>query len=163
MQASCAFVLEKSAAFCDNALSEAETTLISEHLEICPDCAEIYAQMSRLDIRPPRMSVGSMDVLEDPEYWAEMDDHLNSVLEQESVPVGGGKKWDHRSSLLVAIALLCVGWGFYQQSRVAALSIVVQSQQKELQRLHDIYMQVPVEAPNPYIAPSKPQQARYDL
>ena len=162
MQASCAFVLEKSAAFCDNALSEAETTLISEHLEFCSDCSEIYAQMNRLDIRPPRMSMNSLDVLEDPEYWAKMDQQLNSVLEEAPL-LGAGSRWNSRYLLLASVSLLCIGWGFYQQSRVVALSIVVESQQKELQRLHDIYMQVPVENPNPYIAPSKPQQARYDL
>ena len=119
--------------------------------------------MDRLDIRPPRMSVDSIDVLVDPEYRTDMDEHLNSVIDQDSFSKGISKKWDHTHFLLVAIALLCVGWGFYQQSRVAALSIVVENQQKELKRLHDIYMQVPVEVPNLYIAPSKPQQARYDL
>jgi predicted anti-sigma-YlaC factor YlaD len=163
MQASCAFVLEKSAAFFDNALSEAETILISEHLEICLDCAQIYTEMDRLDIQPPRMCRDSIDILEDPEYWDEMDESLSSALDEQSSSGGRYKRWDRRHLLLVAITLFCVGWGFYQQSRVVALSIVVESQQKELKRLHDIYMQVPVDVPNPYIVPSKPEQARYDL
>ena len=48
MDASCAFVLEKSAAFCDDALSEAETAIIAQHLERCTTCAKVYAQIENV-------------------------------------------------------------------------------------------------------------------
>ena len=74
------------------------------------------------------------------------------------------KRFDYTHMILAALALLCVSWGLYQQSRAQALSIVVDSQQKELERLHDIYMQVPVDVPNPNnSSQGTTQQVRYDL
>ena len=74
------------------------------------------------------------------------------------------RAFDYNHMVLAALVLLCIGWGLYQQSRAQALSIVVDSQQQELERLHNIYMQVPVDVPNPYIPPQgTTQQVRYDL
>lgn len=162
MQASCAFVQEKSSAFFDHALSESETSLIVEHLSSCEDCSRIYAQLEKLEIEPPRYSIGGMDDLEDPEYWSEMDKVLDAEIDRSMQTQD--KKFDYNHMILAALVLLCVGWGLYQQSRAQALSIVVDSQQQELERLHNIYMQVPVDVPNPYVPnQGTTQQVRYDL
>jgi hypothetical protein len=161
MQSSCAFVLEKSAAFCDHALSDAETSMIVEHLTSCADCARVYAELERLEIEPPRYRFGEMDDLDNPEYWDDMDRVLDAELNHTLHPKGS--RFDYSHIILAAVVLLCVGWGLYQQSRVQALSIVVESQQKELERLHNMYMQAPVGVPNPYTAPGTAQQVRYDL
>tara|TARA_Y100001954_G_C15596474_1_gene495830 strand:+ start:269 stop:757 length:489 start_codon:yes stop_codon:yes gene_type:complete len=162
MQASCAFVQEKSSAFFDDALSDAESSLIAEHLSSCEDCARIYAQLEKLEIEPPRYQIGGMDDLDDPDYWTEMDRVLDAEIERSIQ--NKERKFDYNHIILAALVLLCIGWGLYQQSRAQALSIVVDSQQKELERLHNIYMQVPVEVPNPYIPPQDTtQQVRYDL
>lgn len=163
MRVSCAFVLEKSSAFCDHALSEAETMIIAEHLESCEECAYFYAQQERLEILPPKLSEESADQLYDPRYWDDMDAHLNHLIEETSFAHPPKKSFDGFHMLLIALALLCAGFGLYQQSRVSALSVVVESQQNELERLHEIYLQAPLEPPNPYISPNKPQQVRYDL
>ena len=162
MQASCAFVQEKSSAFFDHALSEAENSLIAEHLSSCEDCACLYAQLEKLDIEPPRYRIGGMDELEDPDYWSEMDHVLDAEIDRSMQ--NKRKNFDYNHVILAALVLICVGWGLYQQSRAQALSIVVDSQQQELERLHNIYMQVPVDVPNPYIPPQgTTQQVRYDL
>ena len=162
MQASCAFVQEKSSAFFDDALSEAESSLIAEHLSSCEDCARIYAQLEKLKIEPPRYGMEIMDDLDDPEYWTDMDRVLDAELDRSAQHIK--KRFDYNHMILAALVLLCIGWGLYQQSRVQVLSIVVDSQQKELERLHNIYMQVPADVPNPYIPPQNTtQQVRYDL
>ena len=163
MRVSCAFVLEKSSAFCDHALSEAETTLIADHLDSCDECAQFYAQQDRLEILPPNLSEDISDQMYDPRYWDDMDTHLNNLIEETYFSSPRQKFFDFFHMLLIALALLCMGFGLYQQSRVSALSVVVESQQKELERLHEIYLQTPLEPPNPYISPNKPQQVRYDL
>lgn len=161
MQSSCAFVLEKAAAFYDHALSEAETSIIAEHLESCTECAHIYTQMDRLEIEPPRYHFGSQEDIDAPGYWDDMDKVLESELEHTYHQKE--KRLDYTHMILAALVFICVGWGVYQQSRVQALSIVVDSQQQELERLHNIYMQAPVGVPNPYTAPNTSQQVRYDL
>ena len=162
MQASCAFVQEKSSAFFDHALSEAETSLIAEHLSSCEDCSRLYAQLEKLQIEPPRYSIEGMEDLEDPEYWSEMDRVLDAEIDRSMHHTK--RAFDYNHMVLAALVLLCIGWGLYQQSRAQALSIVVDSQQQELERLHNIYMQVPVDVPNPYIPPQgTTQQVRYDL
>ena len=162
MQASCAFVQEKSSAFFDHALSEAESGLITEHLSSCEDCACLYAQLEKLYIEPPRYQSGAMDEFEDPEYWSEMDRVLDAEIDRSMQ--GNERRFDYNHIILAALVLFFVGWGLYQQSRAQALSIVVDSQQQELERLHNIYMQVPVDVPNPYLPPQgTTQQVRYDL
>ena len=164
MRVSCAFVLEKSAAFCDHALSQAETMIIAEHLESCEECAHVYAQQDRLEISAPNLSDDVVDLLHDPRYWDDMDGTLNSLIEETSFSANTKRSTIDRTHIfLIALVVLCVGWGFYQQSRVSALSVVVDSQQNELKRLHEMYLQTPLEPPNPYLSPGTSQQVRYDL
>ena len=162
MQASCAFVQEKSSAFFDDALSDAEGSLIVEHLSSCQDCARLYAKLEKLHIEPPSYKIGTKEELEDPGYWSEMDRVLETEIDINMSNVK--RRFDSSHMILAALVLLCVGWGLYQHSRAQALSIVVDGQQQELERLHNIYMQVPVDVPNPYIPPQgTTQQVRYDL
>lgn len=162
MQASCAFVQEKSSAFFDHALSAAESSLIVEHLSLCEDCASLYAKLEKLQIEPPKYRTEEIETFEDPDYWSEMDRVLDAEIDRSMQ--NKTRSFDYSHVILAALVLLCVGWGLYQQSRAQALSIVVDSQQQELERLHNIYMQVPADVPNPYIPPQgTTQQVRYDL
>ena len=52
---SCAFVLEKAAAWSDDQLSDAEVEILGAHLEQCESCSEVYRSFERLKIQPPRL------------------------------------------------------------------------------------------------------------
>ena len=156
MDASCAFVLEKAAAFCDDALSEAETAIIAQHLEQCPTCSQVYAQMDKLEIHPPKIRSNVM-LFDDPTYWDKMDAELNEVMEENHAP----SNWDKRHLILAAVAIFCFGWALFQQSQIAGLSIVVDNQQQELERMHQLFIQNSAE--NPGSLQKKSQKARYDL
>jgi len=156
MDASCAFVLEKSAAFCDDALSEAETAIIAQHLERCTTCANVYAQMDRLEIHPPKIR-SSVALFDDPTYWDKMDAELHDVMNENRVP----PSWDKRHLMLAAVAIFCFGWALFQQSQIAGLTIVVDNQEEELERMHLLFIQNSEEAPSSL--QQKSQKARYDL
>ena len=156
MDASCAFVLEKSAAFCDDALSEAETAIISQHLETCETCSHVYAKMDSLNIHPPKLR-SSVVLFDDPNYWDKMDEELNDVMNETHRP----SSWDKKHLLLAAVAVFCFGWALYQQSQIAGLSIVVDNQQQELERMHHLFIQNPGNPSSPL--QQKSQKARYDL
>ena len=163
MQISCVFAQEKSSAFFDNQLSQAETELLLNHIESCESCAQIFAQLEKIDISPPKLNLATQRLFDEPQYWEEMDAHINQAFEEQKIQEKWApKRWDRKHFVLVALLLFSVGWGWYQNSQRSGLQLVVESQQQQLDRMHQRFVNVPTES---IPAQSKPKQSpvRFDL
>ena len=80
-QVSCVFAQEKSAAFFDNQLSQAEMELVISHIEECETCAQMFAELEQLEIEAPRLQLAARDRIDDPQYWDAMDSKIYQELD----------------------------------------------------------------------------------
>ena len=159
-QVSCVFAQEKSAAFFDHQLSQAETELVISHIEECETCAQMFAQLEQLEIEVPRLQLATQDRIEDPQYWDAMDSNIYQELDAQERRAS--PKWDGKHFVLVALLLLSVGWGWFQSTQRAGLQMVVESQQKQLDQMHQRLVNSPTD-PIPAPAKSKARPVRFDL
>ena len=123
----CDVAIEKSVPWLEGELSPSEMEQISEHLESCTSCAELYRRLDAIDMSPPstRLSLG-------PDYWKSMDKALN----QEMSSQWGKRKWAPftRKVAPYAIALsLLVGWAIYERSQASRLSVEMSEMESQIQ------------------------------
>ena len=158
---SCVFAQEKSAAFFDQQLSEAETELILSHIEECKTCAAIFANMEQIEISPPKLRSQQLSLLSAPDFWDDMDSTISQAFDEHSRQKRR-RGFDLIHVILAALVLLSMAWGWYQRSQRTGLELVIQAQQQELDRMHQRYIQVPTE--NIPTEPTiKPTAVRFDL
>ena len=158
---SCTFVLEKAAAWSDDQLSDAEVEVLSAHLERCKKCSEAYRELDRLKIQPPRLKKRSLTMVHNDQFWAKMDEEIDAVFEEEQRTSGSSLDWKH--GVLAALVLLAAGWGLYSHHRFSNLEVVVETQQREIDRFQRIYAKPSVENVQPYVLPTSHIPKRVDL
>lgn len=159
---SCVFAQEKSAAFFDQQLSEAETELILSHIEECNVCAAIFANMEQVEISPPKLHAQQLSLLSAPDFWDDMDSTISQAFDDHSHHQTRKRGFDQIHFILAALVLLSMAWGWYQQSQRTGLELVIQAQQQELDRMHQRYIQVPTEN-IPTESTIKSTAVRFDL
>ena len=158
---SCTFVLEKAAAWSDDQLSDAEVEILGAHLEHCAQCSEAYLKLERLKINPPRLKRSSLELVQDDQFWDRMDDEIKAVFDDESRPLPPLLDWKHW--VLAALVLFAVGWGVYNQQRFTQLEIVIDTQQRQIDRFQRSYAKPSMENMQPYVLPTSHIPKRVDL
>lgn len=118
-----------AAALLDGQLSPAEEQLMEEHLFECQECSDFLGQLEEQHMQPPRLQI-----IQDDEYWSEMDSVLQAELEraESNTSKGISLQW---GILYAAILLLSLLWGGYEHQKVKQLEYVVQTQQHTLESL----------------------------
>jgi hypothetical protein len=129
-----------AAALLDGQLSPAEEQLMEEHLFQCEECSDFLTQLEEQYLQPPHLQI-----IQDDEYWSEMDSVLQSELDQadqravQHLPL----KW---MLIYAALLLLSILWGSYEHQKAEQLEYVVQTQQQTLERLTQQAQQNPNKA-----------------
>jgi hypothetical protein len=120
-----------AAALLDGQLSPAEEEMVGDHLEHCDACAGLIDALETQRLKPPRIKL-----IQDNDYWEEMDVVLQSELdraeqEQQGIP-------PKTILLYAAILLLSLAWGWHQRQRAEHLERIVYTQQQTLEQLERI-------------------------
>ena len=154
----CEVVREKAAAWLEEELSPAETDMIAEHLDKCEECVAFFHSLEQIDLTPPKLRFTTSD-----DYWQSMDKVLSHEID---VQEKGGKSkpyvmWEFW--VLAASALLILSWGIYQYQQVSALEQLVESQQRDLERLQRTYAQPASPRAQPYVMPAVHIPSRMEL
>ena len=120
-------------------------------------------ELEQLDIEPPRFHIATQHRLEDPHFWDAMDSNIHQELENQAREERWApQKWDGKHFVLVALLLLSIGWGWFQSSQRAGLQMVVESQQQQLDHMHQRLVNIPTD-PIPAPSKSKASPVRFDL
>ena len=144
-----------AAAWLDGQLSPAESEFMEEHISQCRQCEELIAQMAEQDLKPPKLRI-----IQDDEYWREMDETLATELMQAQRASRRKVSWKVLS-LYAAALLLTVFWGIHQRHRANALQEIVENQQRTLEQFERMSAQP--ESPKSYSVPVKYVPSRMDL
>ena len=151
----CSDVLLCAAAWLDGQLSPAESEFMEEHLSQCSKCEELVLRMSEQELEPPQLRL-----IQDNDYWSEMDDVLATELE-EAQRISQRKMPWKVLALYAAALLLSVLWGAHHRQRANTLEEMVESQQRTLEHLERISAQP--ETPKTYMVPTKYVPAKMEL
>lgn len=127
----CSWVGERLVALHDDELSRSEEQLVIEHLEACPDCADLAG---RLDAITPEDALVVPAAVQT-RLEAAVDDALDTAFEQpwQASPPGfweQSRRWLRRDRDLsngamlayAAVLAICVGWGLSNYLAVQAMN-----------------------------------------
>ena len=123
-----------SAAFLDGQLSPSEEMLMEDHLAQCDACATQMEHLAEQQIQPPRIQL-----IQNKEYWAEMDAVLQEELERNETSVV--KNVSNYIVLVAIILLTSLYWGVYNYQRAQQLEEIVLRQQHTIELLEKISVQ----------------------
>ena len=151
----CEIVRDRSAAWLDDELSAAETAVIAEHLEKCPECSALYEKLAQMDLRPPKLRLLPTD-----NYWSAMDNELSKAMEESSSPPQRVLPvW--QVFALAAVLALAVLWGYQQNLQIVELERVIHNQQKDIERMQRISAQPATPRIKPYVMPANTKKPKH--
>jgi anti-sigma factor RsiW len=120
-----------AAALLDEQLSPAEEEMVAEHLDRCDACADMIDAMDAQRLKPPRLQI-----LQDNDYWEEMDAVLQAELDKAE---SEQPKLSKQSMFLyAAVLLLTLLWGWHHRQRALHLERIVFTQQQTLEQLERV-------------------------
>lgn len=128
---SCRDIEVCAAALLDEQLSPAEEEMVEEHLNHCDACADMIDAMDAQRLKPPRLQI-----LQDNDYWEEMDAVLQAELDRAEVEPPKISK--NMLFIYAAALLLTLVWGWYHRQRAIHLERIVYTQQQTLEQLERV-------------------------
>lgn len=128
---SCRDIEVCAAALLDEQLSPAEEEMVEEHLNHCDACADMIDAMDAQRLKPPRLQI-----LQDNDYWEEMDAVLQAELDRAEVEPP--KISRNMLFIYAAALLLTLVWGWYHRQRAIHLERIVYTQQQTLEQLERV-------------------------
>ena len=159
MTSFCQRARDLAVAWLEDELSASESEQISAHLEDCRECQAYYADLSSLELRPPKLagSAGAND-------WSKMDRALDLEMDSWDRPrrspfiLVGWQGW-----LAAAAVLLSLAWGAHQYRQAEMLRITVEHQSRQLERMERAMQASPRSPQQPYVLPAVHVPNRMDL
>ena len=116
----CDVAIEKSTPWLENQLSPAEMEQVSEHLESCKECAELFQRLDAIDLNPPssRLSLG-------PDYWKSMDKALKKEMTSQW---GTNRIWTLTKKVIpvAVVVMILLSWALIERHHSQELTEEIQ-------------------------------------